>query len=701
MAVQLFAHNRQAHDAVTAMLAAVGKATVIHPTGTGKSFIAFKWIEEHAGARFVWLSPSEYIYHTQIENVTRAAPDFPVESIAFLTYARLMMMTDEEISVLAPFGIILDEFHRCGAKCWGGGVARLLSVYPNAQLLGLSATKIRYLDGQRDMAEELFAGCVASEMTLGEAVVRGILPAPRYVTTVYQVQKELDGLQRRIDAVSPAALRRDSQRRMDALREAVEHAEGLLAVFARHMTQRTGKYLVFCANRAHMKRMLGHAQEWFGGIDPQMHIYSAYSADPQTSRAYKAFVQDDSEHLKLLFSINMLNEGVHVRGVSGVILFRETESPIIYKQQVGRALTTGTQSTPLILDVVNNFGSLSSYGTIQSEMDAAVQRLRREERDGEIVAEKLEVAEQVRDAAELFRQLESSLCTTWDFYYDAAASYYREYGNLKVQRRHVTQDGLQLGVWIQNQRSLYQSGNDRLSRGQIERLNQIGMFWEEHASLAWRAGYAHAKAYYMEHGDLRAPKDYICEDGYNLGTWLSRMRQQKNGSIKNTMLNEARIAQLEAIGMVWDVHEGRWEDGYRAACRYHAQHGNLNVPSTFVTDDGFALGHWIRAQRDAKKEQYGRKPLSEEQVCRLDALGMRWDTLYEARWREAFEAAKRYYEIHGNLSIPMGYETREGIRLGAWVQRQKQRWKNGKHNDSVQYEILSEIGMFAGKSPAD
>ena len=202
MSVQLFAHNRQAYDAVTAMLHQAAKAAVIHPTGTGKSFIAFKWIEEHAGARFVWISPSEYIYHTQIENVMRSAPDFPVESITFLTYARLMMMSDEEIAALAPFGIILDELHRCGAKCWGGGVARLLVAYPGAQLLGLSATKIRYLDGQRDMAEELFAGCVASEMTLGEAVVRGILPAPTYVTTIYQIQRELEGLQKRIDAVA-------------------------------------------------------------------------------------------------------------------------------------------------------------------------------------------------------------------------------------------------------------------------------------------------------------------------------------------------------------------------------------------------------------------------------------------------------------------------------------------------------------------
>ena len=51
-------------------------------------------------------------------------------------------------------------------------------MYPDAKLPGLSAMKIRYPDGQRDLAEELFEDCTASKMTRGEAVVRGILPAP-------------------------------------------------------------------------------------------------------------------------------------------------------------------------------------------------------------------------------------------------------------------------------------------------------------------------------------------------------------------------------------------------------------------------------------------------------------------------------------------------------------------------------------------
>lgn len=698
MAVQLFAHNRQAYNAAVDMLNRTAKAAVIHPTGTGKSFIAFKWVEEHADERFVWLSPSEYIYKTQVENVTRSDADYPAGRITFLTYARLMMMTDEEIAELTPYGIVLDEFHRCGAKCWGGGVARLLSTYPQARLLGLSATKVRYLDGQRDMAEELFAGCVASEMSLGEAIVRGILPSPTYVTTVYQIQRALDGIQKRVDAVSPAALRRDGQRHMDALREAVQNAEGLPSIFTRYITDKTGKYLVFCASQAHMKRVLVHAKEWFAAIDEDMHIYSAYSADPETSRAYKAFVRDDSQHLKLLFSINMLNEGVHVRGVSGVILFRQTVSPIIYKQQIGRALTTGMQSTPLILDVVNNFDSLSSYGTIQQEMDEAVHALRSEGRGDEICAEKLVVIEQVKDAAALFKRLESSLSTTWDFYFEAAASYFKVHKNLRIRRRYVTEDGLSLGLWIQRQRGLYRG--HQLSQGQIERLSSIGMVWEDKQEFAWQEGYRHAEEFFRQNGHLNVENSYVCEDGYALGAWIRRMRQQKNGSVKRTLLTPDRIAALEAIGMTWSVYSEGWANGYEEAKHFYEVNGHLDVPGGYVTESGFTLGSWIAAQRQARMGQYGRTPLTKEQRARLDSIGMLWETRKERTWQRAYEAAKTYYAQNGNLCMPVRYETPDGIRLGEWVFRQRQCWKNGGHTDAKRYEKLREIGLFSSKPAA-
>lgn len=79
-------------------------------------------------------------------------------------------------------------------KEWGRSVTKLLEAHSAAKLLDLSATSIRYLDNQRDMAQELFDGCIASEMTLGEAIARGILPTPRYVVGMYSYDDEIKKL---------------------------------------------------------------------------------------------------------------------------------------------------------------------------------------------------------------------------------------------------------------------------------------------------------------------------------------------------------------------------------------------------------------------------------------------------------------------------------------------------------------------------
>ena len=374
--LELFAHNRAAYSAAAKLLASTGKAAVIHPTGTGKSFIAFRLVADHPGKTILWLSPSEYIFATQCESLRRQAPEVSLANVHFYTYAKLLRLTEEDLAAIAdlhPVYIILDEYHRAGAQEWSAALQRLLAACPQAKLLGLSATNIRYLDNQRNMADELFDGNVASEMTLGEAIVRGILPAPKYVTTVFRYGRDLARYEQRVANLRAPGLQAANDKYLEALRRALEKADGLDKVFAKHLTR--GKYLVFCANLDHMNEMMAQAPAWFAGVDAQPRLYKAYSDDPAASAAFASFKADDTDHLRLLFCIDMLNEGVHVPGISGVILFRPTISPIIYKQQIGRALTAGEGGTPVIIDVVNNIEGLCSIGFLQEEIQTAVQRL--------------------------------------------------------------------------------------------------------------------------------------------------------------------------------------------------------------------------------------------------------------------------------------------------------------------------------------
>lgn len=692
--LQLFEHNEKAYRAAVQMMEECGKAAIVHPTGTGKSYIAFKLIEEHPAGTIFWLSPSEYIFKTQIENLKRQAPDISLANVYFYTYAKLMCCATEELEAIAglnPTYIILDEFHRVGAECWGASTLELLKLCPEAKILGLSATNIRYLDNNRDMAEELFDGHIASEMTLGEAIVRGILPAPKYVTTVYQYQKELTRYQNRIDNLRSAGIQDVNQKYLDALRRALEKADGLDEVFARHITNKSGKYIVFCANKEHMDEMISHVPEWFAGVNPDVAVYEAYSDDPGTDQAFADFKADQSKRLKLLFCIDMLNEGVHVAGISGVILFRPTVSPIIYKQQIGRALTAGDSVTPLILDVVNNFEGLSSISGLQDEMTAAVQRLYANGEGNKVVTDRFEVVEQVHDCRVLFEQLQSSLSSTWDHYFSEASIYYAENGNLDIPRRYKTPMGLSLGAWLQMQRQI-RSGKctGSLTEQQIERLDSIGMRWDSYNDLAWTRGLAAAEQYYAKHGDLLVPVGWVTDDGFLLGSWVCNRRAEKAAG----KLDDDKIEELENIGMVWDAFSEKWERGFAAAAQYYADHGNLIMPVTYTTKDGLRLGVWVRNQ----KQTYANGTLQQEKAARLEDIGIRWEqNNYDFQWSEAYAAAKLYFEEYGNLNVPIAYTTADGIALGKWVARQQYAHNNpGKSNCKLTPErvaLLDKIGM--------
>ena len=627
VALQLFEHNEKAYRAAIRMMEQYGKAAIVHPTGTGKSYIAFKPIEDNPDKVVIWLSPSEYIFKTQLESLKKNDPDFPLTNVHFYTYAKLMCCTQaqlDEIAAQKPDYLILDEFHRAGAGCWGESTVALLKLCPNAKLLDLTATNIRYLDNNRDMAEELFDGHIASDMNLGEAVVRGILLAPKYVTTVCQYQKALAKYQARVDNLRTPGIQDVNQKYLDALRRALEQADGLDRVFAHHITNKSGKYIVFCANKEHMDEMVSHVPEWFAGVNPDVVVYQAYSDDPNTDKAFADFKTDTSNRLKLLFCIDMLNEGVHVEGISGVILFRPTISPIVYKQQIGRALTAGDTAAPLILDVVNNFEGLTSISGLQSEMQEAVHRLYANGESDKIVTERFEVIEQVHDCRVLFEQLQASLSSGWEHYFSEASIYYAEHGNLNVPKLYTTPGGLSLGVWLVTQRRVREGqiqGN--LTEQQIARLDSIGMVWSVF-DAKWEMAYALAAAYYEENGNLNIPRFYVTATGERLGQWVA----SQQWAYPKGKLTDEQVERLNRIGMYWGNRNDRqWNEGYQEAKRYFDAHGDLNVPADYVSPSGYNLGNWVKRQRYTRHNpEKSCAVLTEERIAKLDEIGMRWET---------------------------------------------------------------------------
>ena len=699
--LDLFEHNRLAYESAVAMMRQRGKAAIIHPTGTGKSLMAFELALENPDVSICWLAPSTYIYHTQLENlkeVTESVKPESLKNIIFVSYSKLMH-NEEIINEIHPDYIILDEFHRCGAREWGKSVQKLLNTHNNAKILGLSATNIRYLDNQRDMAYEIFDGCIASEMTLGESMVRGILATPKYISAMYSYDEELKKLKQQIRTVEKKHDAGKSLKLLEELRRALEMADGPDKIFEKHMKQeeKHGKYIVFCSDRKHMDEMTAHAKEWFEGVDKEPHIYEAYYSNPETSKAFAEFKVDKSDHLKLLYCIDMLNEGVHVDDIDGVILLRPTVSPTVYLQQIGRCLSAGAKRTPVIFDLVDNFGSLYSIDCLKGEIEQAFALMSCTKAEREGFKERFQIYDEVKECRRLFEQLQSQLSHDWNDYYLEACAYYKKYGDLRIAKNYVTEEGMNLGSWIQTQRKAY-SGKiaGGLSQDKVKKLNQIGMLWSVRKSSFDRA-YEELQEYHDKTGDVDVKTRYVSDSGFPLGKWVSNLRMCVKTSGRDAALTKEQQERLEAVGFIWDKNDKIWESYILAAKEYSAAHGNLQVPVKYVNEDGIPLGRWLCNLRSGWNGNKKRSDtLTEEQKAQLAELGIRMESKYVTQWNRNFELAKAYFEQQGNLNIPVSYSI-DGVKLGRWLSNIRCKRNNpdasGMVLDDDRIRQLDSIGM--------
>lgn len=118
----------------------------------------------------------------------------------------------------------------------------------------------------------------------------------------------------------------------------------------------------------------------------------------------------------------------------------------------------------------------------------------------------------------------------WEMRYALAKQFYGEYGHLKVPERYHA-GGLDLNKWLSDQRQIYlgKRKGKTLSRVQIDRLDVIGMVWEDRNKLedraVWQKQYAEAKRFFEENGHLTIPRNYASQHGKNLSVWVINQRK--------------------------------------------------------------------------------------------------------------------------------------------------------------------------------
>ena len=478
MSIKLKKHNEGTYEKIQEGFKRSKKVAVIQPTGTGKSFLALKLLEDNKDKKAIYIAPSNAILHNVKKNIFESEmdmSDFP--NLERITYQKLIKLSDEEIEKLGADIVVIDEFHHCGATEWGKGVDRLLEKNPDAQVLGLSATPIRYFDYSRDMAEELFGDNIASEMTLEDAINSGILPKARYVSALYEFDNELERMQEDIDKIKDPEKKEQAQTMFNSLAKQVDGNTGnIQEMLSEHMKEKNGKYIVFCKNIEDMQEKIKQAQSMFGEVNQNITIYSVSSKLHDNENTLKRFERDnDEDTLKLMFAVDMLNEGYHINDLNGVIMMRPTYSPTIYAQQIGRALTVKDEDgkEPLIIDLVNNLDSIKIiedlYERLRQYESTGEHKKDREQQAGLIIYDK---TKEFRDVAKKISELSKREIVSLEEKIEIFERYLEE-GNDDIDGLTVY-EGKPIGQWaVQIRYGIKKGGN--LTEDQLEKLDELGI----------------------------------------------------------------------------------------------------------------------------------------------------------------------------------------------------------------------------------
>lgn len=79
--LELYPHNEKAYRKLLDMLSETRRACIIHPTGMGKAFIAYRYAFDHPKERILWMSPSTYIEQEQEASIRRELPNYEFKNI--------------------------------------------------------------------------------------------------------------------------------------------------------------------------------------------------------------------------------------------------------------------------------------------------------------------------------------------------------------------------------------------------------------------------------------------------------------------------------------------------------------------------------------------------------------------------------------------------------------------------------------------
>ena len=272
----------------------------------------------------------------------------------------------------------------------------------------------------------------------------------------------------------------------------------------------------------------------------------------------------------------------------------------------------------------------------------------------------------------------------------AATIYAEQHGHLDVPTLHITLDGLRLGGYLRRCRAKAAAG--RLDPHTTTTLTSLDPSWTNPPQPRYKyTSLDAARQWHHQHGHLRIPKAHITDTGTRLGSWMAERRKQHH---KNTLAPHIR-QQLDTLDPTWAQrrpggHLAEPPEHYLTALdAFRQQHGHSNPSRNHITPDGLHLGRWLHRQRTAHRNG----TLNQDTITALTTRQIDWiphHTDNPDRYLPYLDAMYLYLDTHGHVDIPNSHITDEGLKLGAWLTRQR----HAHHTGTLPADLEEELNAL-------
>lgn len=326
------------------------RALVVAATGVGKTYLAA--FDSKSFKRVLFVAHREEIlkqaavsFHNirnsddyGFFNGTEKSTDRSVIFASVATLGRSEYLNERYFSRDYFDYIVVDEFHHSVNNQY----RRIVEYFKSEFLLGLTATPER-MDGKN--IYEICDYNVPYEISLKSAINKGMLVPFHY----YGIYDDTD-----YSGIHIVRGKYDEKELNETYIGNVYRHDLIYKYYRKYGSKRA---LGFCCSREHAEEM---AQEFCKRGIPSVAVYSNSNSEYAEERSVAIQKLTDGE-IRVIFSVDMFNEGVDIPSVDMVMFLRPTESPIVFLQQLGRGLRKSKGKEYLnVLDFIGNYEKAGS-----------------------------------------------------------------------------------------------------------------------------------------------------------------------------------------------------------------------------------------------------------------------------------------------------------------------------------------------------